>query len=144
MLDRWHRSVEDLARCDNVLMKVGGIGMHIVTDPADLASPLTSAVIADYWEPQLLEVIELFGPSRSMFESNFPIDLAMCDYVTLWNTYKLVSKGFTVGERAHLFHDTPRAHMGCRRGPRPPRPTGDAVSRCQAASETGLCLIVWG
>ena len=117
MLDRWRLSLVDLAGCDNVLMKVGGIGMHIITDTADLGLPLTSAVIADYWGPHLLEVIELFGPSRSMFESNFPIDLAMCDYVTLWNTYKRVSKDFSADERAQLFHDTAAHAYGL--SPRP-------------------------
>jgi L-fuconolactonase len=106
MLGRWRRDLADLARCENVIMKVGGIGMSFVTDPSALEGEVTSQAIAKYWGPLLLEVIELFGPARSMFESNFPIDLALCDYVTLWNAYKLVSKRFNQQERESLFHDT--------------------------------------
>jgi len=41
-----------------------------------------------------------------MFESNFPVDKAMCSYVTLWNSFKRLAEGCSASEKAALFHDT--------------------------------------
>jgi predicted TIM-barrel fold metal-dependent hydrolase len=104
-LDRWRRDMEALAACPNVLVKLGGIGMTFVTDPADIG-PISSESIAAFWGPDLRRLIELFGTGRSMFESNWPFDAHLCDLVTLWNAYKLVSRDGSPAERADLFHDT--------------------------------------
>ena len=50
--------------------------------------------------------IEKFGPRRAMFESNFPVDKLSCSYTVLWNSFKLLSKGFSADERAALFRGT--------------------------------------
>ena len=41
-----------------------------------------------------------------MFESNFPVDKLSCSYTVLWNSFKLLSKGYSADERAALFHGT--------------------------------------
>jgi predicted TIM-barrel fold metal-dependent hydrolase len=56
--------------------------------------------------PFFLFCIEAFGADRCMFESNFPVDKVSCAYTTLWNAFKLISKGCSIEERAALFHDT--------------------------------------
>jgi predicted TIM-barrel fold metal-dependent hydrolase len=94
-----------LASCPNVVLKIGGIGMTFVTDAADIG-PISSESIAAYWGADLRRLIELFGTGRSMFESNWPFDAHLCDLVTLWNVYKLVSRDGSPSERADLFHDT--------------------------------------
>ena len=104
-LDRWRRDMAALAACPNVMLKLGGIGMTFVTDPADIG-PISSESIAAFWGPDLRRLIELFGTGRSMFESNWPFDAHLCDLVTLWNAYKLVSRDGSPSERADLFHDT--------------------------------------
>ena len=104
-LDRWRRDMAALAACPNVMLKLGGIGMTFVTDPADIG-PISSESIAAFWGPDLRRLIELFGTGRSMFESNWPFDAHLCDLVTLWNAYKLVSRDGSPAERADLFHDT--------------------------------------
>jgi L-fuconolactonase len=50
--------------------------------------------------------IELFGPRRCMFESNFPVDKGMCSYPVLWNAFKRIASGASAEEKAALFHDT--------------------------------------
>jgi predicted TIM-barrel fold metal-dependent hydrolase len=40
-----------------------------------------------------------------MFESNFPVDKAMCSYPVLWNAFKRIAAGATPTEKAALFHD---------------------------------------
>jgi len=43
-----------------------------------------------------------------MFESNFPVDRASCDYVTLWNAFKRIAADASADEKAALFRDTAR------------------------------------
>ena len=50
--------------------------------------------------------IEQFGPSRCMFESNFPVEKVSYSYHVLYNACKRVSQGDSAAERAALFHDT--------------------------------------
>jgi L-fuconolactonase len=106
MLAAWRTGLEAVARCSNVTLKVGGIGMSFVTDKTVFASAEpTSEEIAAYWRPELRFAIELFGPDRCMFESNFPPDRELCDYVTLWNVFKRTTSDLSGAERAALFHD---------------------------------------
>jgi L-fuconolactonase len=41
-----------------------------------------------------------------MFESNFPVDMGSCSYATLWNAFKILSKGASAAEKAALFSGT--------------------------------------
>jgi L-fuconolactonase len=109
VLERWRAGMRELAECENVTIKLGGIGMSFVTDPADFSSPPTSEEIAAHWGPELRFLIELFGTGRCMFESNFPFDDHLCDYSTLWNVFKRVAAGASATEKANLFHDTAAA-----------------------------------
>ncbi len=54
----------------------------------------------------ILETIDLFGPDRCMFASNFPVDGMQVDFDTMFNDYKRITDGFTAVERRSLFHDT--------------------------------------
>jgi predicted TIM-barrel fold metal-dependent hydrolase len=53
--------------------------------------------------PWFAACIELFGPGRCMFESNFPVDRASCSYTVLWNAFKRVTRGYVAAER-HALH----------------------------------------
>jgi predicted TIM-barrel fold metal-dependent hydrolase len=50
--------------------------------------------------------IEAFGPSRSMFESNFPVDKGSYSYPVFWNACKPLTKGASSAEKADLFAQT--------------------------------------
>jgi predicted TIM-barrel fold metal-dependent hydrolase len=106
MLGRWRTELKAVAACENVVLKVGGIGMSFVTDKSVFADPPSSAEIADYWKPELRFAIELFGPGRCMLESNWPADDHLYDYVTLWNVLKRATADMSASERSALFHDT--------------------------------------
>ena len=41
-----------------------------------------------------------------MFESNFPVDKVSFSYNVMYNAFKKLSKGYSVGERSAMFHDT--------------------------------------
>jgi L-fuconolactonase len=50
--------------------------------------------------------IEAFGANHCMFESNFPVDKAMCSYRVLWNAFKRIAADASADERRALFHNT--------------------------------------
>jgi L-fuconolactonase len=52
--------------------------------------------------------IELFGPRRCMFESNFPVEKMGTGYATLWNTFKRIASGASDDEKQSLFSHTAR------------------------------------
>lgn len=109
VLSGWRASMTELATCPNVHVKLGGIGMVIfgmaLPRPESGASPTSDDVVVR-WGDEIRFVIDTFGPSRCMFESNFPVDRAGIDYVVLWNAFKKISAGYSPAERAQLFHDT--------------------------------------
>lgn len=108
MLAEWRKNMAELATHENVYLKLGGIGYKSFVEEVVWDGPRTSEWLADYWRPELEFCIETFGPSRSMFESNYPADQPLCDYVVLWNTFKRASATFNPGERAELFELTAR------------------------------------
>ena len=70
--------------------------------------PPSSEEIADAHREYYLHTIDAFGPSRCMFESNFPVDKECVSYRTLWNMFKLVGKkaGLSADEKAAVFSRT--------------------------------------
>ncbi|MBN8510153.1 MAG: amidohydrolase family protein, partial [Burkholderiales bacterium] len=103
----WQRRIDELARCPNVVAKLGGLHMPINGHGWHKApKPPDSAEIAAATARYALHTIERFGPQRCMFESNFPVDKASCAYVVLWNAFKRLAAGFSADEKAALFHGT--------------------------------------
>lgn len=100
----WKASIRALAERPNVSVKLGGIGMRLGGfDFHERALPPTSEELAQAWGPYVQTCIEAFGPSRAMFESNFPVDKSCCTYRVLWNTFKRMAEGFSESEKADLF-----------------------------------------
>jgi predicted TIM-barrel fold metal-dependent hydrolase len=104
---RWRRSLADLAKRENVYVKVGGLGMlyggfDFHTRPA----PPTSEELARAWGPFIREAIEKFGPGRAMMESNFPVDNQSASFPVIWNAFKRATADYSSDERAQLFHRT--------------------------------------
>ncbi len=103
----WKRGMAEVAACPNVLVKLGGLGMvRCGFEWHTRPTPPTSDELIEATRPYYLYCIEQFGPQRSMFESNFPVDKLSCSYGVLWNSFKRMTKDFSPTERAALFHDT--------------------------------------
>jgi len=103
----WHKSMRELATCPNVHVKLGGLAMAINGfDFHRQALPPSSGELAQAWQPWMEACIEAFGANRCMFESNFPVDKAMCSYPVLWNAFKRIAAGVSADDRRALFHDT--------------------------------------
>lgn len=109
VLAGWRGDIAELATCENVVVKVGGIGMVVYgmgyehrADP-----PSSDDLVAD-WGGPITFTIEQFGADRCMFESNFPVDKQSVSYVTLWNAFKKMAADAGDGEKASLFRETAR------------------------------------
>jgi L-fuconolactonase len=103
----WRRDIDQLATCDNVVVKLGGLAMPINGFGWHKRLQLPgSRELADGAARYVLYSIERFGPDRCMFESNFPVDRVSCSYRVLWNCFKLLAAGCSAAEKAALFHDT--------------------------------------
>jgi predicted TIM-barrel fold metal-dependent hydrolase len=103
----WRRHLPDLATCDNVVLKIGALIRPLSGERWDKRGfGASSEEIAGAWGDEIRFAIDTFGPSRCLFESNFPVDKACFGYVELWNAFKRLSAGFAAEEKRDLFHDT--------------------------------------
>ena len=103
----WRKSMEELATCSNVSVKLSGLGMPYPSlsglGPQTRTSPET---LAETWRPYIEPCIEAFGPSRAMFASNYPVDAWGADYATIWSAFKLIAQHASPDEMAMLFRTT--------------------------------------
>jgi len=103
----WRDSIRQLATCANVNVKLGGLPMPFAGWRKRMAEPLpTSEALAAQWKPYIETCIEAFGPTRCMFESNFPVDRFGADYVALWNAFKRIATNYSAAEKTTLFSGT--------------------------------------
>lgn len=106
----WKERMRRMAELPNVWVKLGGLGMSVLGFPFHLReAPPTSAELAQAWAPYIRECIDLFGPERCMFESNFPVDKGTCSYAVLWNTFKRVTADLSEADKRWLYRDTAAA-----------------------------------
>jgi predicted TIM-barrel fold metal-dependent hydrolase len=50
--------------------------------------------------------VELFGPARCMFGSNFPVEKLARDYATLWHAYATIVASLADADQRRLFAET--------------------------------------
>ena len=106
----WRGSIKELAACENVRVKLGGLNMDVNGFGwEDRENPPSSQELAEATRPYIETGIEFFGVERAMFESNFPVDKMSCDYTVLWNSFKRLTAAMSSSERRALFHDTAAA-----------------------------------
>ncbi len=103
----WRNNLRELAKCQNVVVKLGGLPMPFAGWRKRMAEPLlASEMLAAQWKPYIRTCIGFFGPSRCMFESNFPVDRFGADYVALWNAFKRLAGNYSASEKTALFSGT--------------------------------------
>lgn len=104
---QWKRGMAALARCPNVTVKLGGLGMRIgLFDHHAWETPPSSEQIAAAWKPWIETCVELFGADRCLFESNFPVDKVSSGYAVLYNAFKRLAAGASAAEKTALFSGT--------------------------------------
>lgn len=106
---QWLGKLRTLAERQNVVVKVGGLGMPFWGFGfEERCDAIASDELAATWRPYVEPVIELFGTERCMLESNFPADGNSCGYVPLWNALKKLCAHYSSEERTNLFYETAR------------------------------------
>lgn len=105
--DTWRNSIRELAKSENVAMKLGALAMPFGGFGWSYTNrPKSSEDLAKAWQPYIDTCIDAFGPTRCMFESNFPVDQYTCDYATLWNALKRNAAKYSADEKAAMFFGT--------------------------------------
>ncbi|MEJ0018539.1 MAG: amidohydrolase family protein [Acetobacteraceae bacterium] len=103
----WSKSIQALAKCPNVTIKLGGMAMRINGfDFHRQEDPPASETLAAAWKPYVETCIAAFGASRCMFESNFPVDKGSYAYAPFWNACKILARGASAAEKTDLFSGT--------------------------------------
>lgn len=104
---QWQKDVAELATCDNIVAKIGGLAMPINGwGWNERDTPATSDEIVAAHEGYYLHTIDAFGPDRCMFESNFPVDRLSVSYNVLWNAFKKIANRFNDDEKTAMFRST--------------------------------------
>lgn len=107
IFEQWKKDIADIAACDNVVAKIGGMAMpdngfgwH------DRETPVSSDEFVEAQRPYYLHTIKCFGVERCMMESNFPVDKMSISYRTLYNGLKKIVSDFSDSEKDSLFYGT--------------------------------------
>ncbi|QRF61060.1 amidohydrolase [Variovorax paradoxus] len=89
----WRRALERLADAPNTAIKISGLGQRGLpwTEEANV--------------PLMRDAIAIFGASRCMFASNFPVDRLVASYETLLRGFLAAIAGHSDTERRQLLHD---------------------------------------
>ncbi|MET4841039.1 putative TIM-barrel fold metal-dependent hydrolase [Bradyrhizobium japonicum] len=104
---QWRASIQEIAKCENVSVKLGGLAMCLLGYDFHLrAKPPSSEELAAAWRPYVETCIEAFGPRRAMFESNFPPDKGQCSYQVIFNAFKRIAAPLSEAEKTALFSQT--------------------------------------
>ena len=103
----WKASIQEIAKCPNVVVKLGGLAMCLLGYDFHLRpKPPSSEEAAAAWRPYIETCIEAFGPDRGMFESNFPPDKGQCSYQVIFNAFKRIAASYSEPEKTALFSKT--------------------------------------
>ena len=109
----WRRCIDAVARCPNVVVKVGGAQQAAGSwePPFHMhrrERPIGSEELCELLYRYYIHAIEAFGPDRCMFESNFPVDKECVSYRTLWNAFKRIARraGLSESEKMSIFSGT--------------------------------------
>ncbi|MEL6877883.1 MAG: amidohydrolase family protein [Pseudomonadota bacterium] len=111
--DMWRHNIQELAKCENVSVKLGGLAMAFCGLPEEgPAAGSSSEHLAGLWRPYVQTCIEAFGANRAMFESNYPVDYWGADYAVLWNAFKRLTIGASDDEKTALYAENAARFYG--------------------------------
>jgi predicted TIM-barrel fold metal-dependent hydrolase len=113
-LDRWKRDLAVLAAEPNTVVKISALGTNDHRWTVDSIRRI------------VLDTVEVFGPSRCMLASNFPVDALYSTFGALYAAFDTITAGLAGSERADLFAGTARRFY------RIPIPTGG--EQCPSSS----------
>jgi predicted TIM-barrel fold metal-dependent hydrolase len=92
-IEGWKHAMTALAPCPNVAVKISGLGVPGQSWTADANRTI------------VLTVIELFGVSRAMFASNFPVDSLCATFGQIFGGFREIVADFSTTDQQKLFRD---------------------------------------
>ena len=90
-IESWEQNMKKLAKCENVVAKISGLGMFDPNWTID-----STRIFVE-------KTIEIFGIERCMFASNFPVDKIFNTFDTYWNSFKEITKNYSENDKQLLF-----------------------------------------
>jgi predicted TIM-barrel fold metal-dependent hydrolase len=87
----WRRAIGTLAEAPNITMKISGLGM------------CDNRWTLDSLRPWIMSCIEVFGTSRVVFGSNWPVDRMYSSYPDIVNAYRTILGGFSDAEQLAML-----------------------------------------
>lgn len=90
----WRDGIRKLSQADNVAIKISGLGMVMHDWTAETIRPF------------VLDSIDAFGTSRTMFGSNFPVDKLYSSFDALYGAFEDIVAGFSDAEQDQLFRSS--------------------------------------
>ncbi len=99
-LRTWREGLQLMASLPNVYCKISGLGMFDHNWSVNSIRPIVESCI------------DIFGPARCMFGSNFPVDKLHASFGEVWRAYEEITAALGVDEQAQLFGDTARSFYG--------------------------------
>ena len=92
-LEIWRKGMHEIAKRPNVHCKVSGLCVP--------GQPWT----AETNIPIIQEAIEIFGPDRCMFASNFPVDGLKVTWDRMYCTFKQAIQGYSIEQQQNMLAD---------------------------------------
>lgn len=93
-LQKWQEGLKSLATNPNMICKLSGFSMFNHDWTLEDIRPL------------ILSAIDIFGPDRIAFGSNFPVDKLYASYSKMMQAYLEITQLFTAEEINQMFHKT--------------------------------------
>lgn len=87
----WRSGLEQLARRENTVVKISGLGM------------VDHAWTVESLRPWVTACLELWGPRRALFGTNWPVDRLFSSYGDIVDAYAELVSGFDQSERDDLL-----------------------------------------
>jgi predicted TIM-barrel fold metal-dependent hydrolase len=103
---QWRDDLAALAQHPQVHAKISGLTMPVVGwGFHERRTPPSRTELVDSLGPMVATALELFGPQRCMFASNFPMDKVSAPWTSLYEVFDELTRTRDEGERRALFHD---------------------------------------
>ena len=90
-ISAWRSAMARLASCANVAVKISGLGQ-----PGQRWTAEANGEV-------VLSTIDLFGPDRCMFASNFPVDSLCGTFDEIFGGFDAITQDFSEDERQAMF-----------------------------------------
>lgn len=90
----WETGLKDFAEHGNMICKISGLGMF------------DHSWTVDSFRERVFRTIDVFGPSRIAFGSNFPVDKLYASYEETFGAFLTITESFSESERHGMFFET--------------------------------------